>query len=67
MDLFLLQSKIDGLPQLWYVLQGDINFVWPKACVVNNYNDLDRELEKNKTGVSGEASIKHKSHKMLLL
>jgi len=47
MDLFLLQSKIDGLPQLWYVLQGDISFVWPKTCVVNNYNDLNREPEKN--------------------
>lgn len=67
--LFLRQTKIDELPQLWNVLKGEMSLVGPRPDIPGYYDVLKGESRKVlelKPGITSEASIKYQNEEMLL-
>jgi lipopolysaccharide/colanic/teichoic acid biosynthesis glycosyltransferase len=67
--LFLRQTKIDELPQLWNVLKGEMSFVGPRPDISGYYDVLEGESRKVlelKPGITSEASIKYQNEETLL-
>jgi lipopolysaccharide/colanic/teichoic acid biosynthesis glycosyltransferase len=67
--LFLRQTKIDELPQLWNVLKGEMSLVGPRPDVAGYYDVLEGESRKVlelKPGITSEASIKYQNEETLL-
>ena len=68
--LFLRQTKIDELPQLWNVLKGEMSLVGPRPDIPGYYDVLEGENRKVlelKPGITSEASIKYQNEEELLL
>lgn len=66
---FLRRSKLDELPQLINILNGDMSFVGPRPDVPGYYDKLsgsDRRVLQLKPGLTSEASIKYKNEEALL-
>ena len=63
---FIRRTRIDELPQVWNVLQGDMSFVGPRPERPEFYEKLRREVpfyeERNlvSPGITGWAQIKYK-------
>jgi O-antigen biosynthesis protein WbqP len=58
---FLRRSKLDELPQLWNVLNGEMSLVGPRPCLPNQ-EDLIRERQKRgvyaaRPGITGLAQV----------
>jgi lipopolysaccharide/colanic/teichoic acid biosynthesis glycosyltransferase len=67
--LFLRQTKIDELPQLWNVLKGEMSLVGPRPDIQGYYDLLEGESRKVlelKPGITSEASIKYQNEETLL-
>ena len=67
--LFLRQTKIDELPQLWNVLKGEMSLVGPRPDIPGYYDVLEgetRKVLKLKPGITSEASIKYQNEETLL-
>ena len=67
--LFLRQTKIDELPQLWNVLKGEMSLVGPRPDIQGYYDLLEGEYRKVlelKPGITSEASIKYQNEETLL-
>ena len=65
----LRRYKIDELPELWYVLIGDMSFVGPRPDVPGYADQLqgeDREILKLRPGITGPASMKYRNEEELL-
>ena len=68
--IWLRNTKLDELPQLFNVLKGDMSFVGPRPDVPG-YADLlegeDRIILSVRPGITGPATIKYKNEDVLLL
>lgn len=67
--LFLRQTKIDELPQLWNVVKGEMSLVGPRPDISGYYDELEGESRKVlnlKPGITSEASIKYQNEETLL-
>ena len=56
----LRRSRLDELPQLWNILQGDMTFVGPRPplrAYVERRPDLYRRVLKNRPGITGLATL----------
>ncbi len=58
---FLRSTKLDELPQLWNVMQGDMSLVGPRPCLFNQF-EVIVEREKRfvfnvRPGITGLAQI----------
>jgi len=65
----LRQSKIDELPQLLNVIQGDMNLVGPRAedpKYVASYTDRQRQVLSVKPGITSPASVLYRHEERLL-
>jgi O-antigen biosynthesis protein WbqP len=59
--IFLRKSKLDEIPQLWNVLIGEMSFVGPRPCLLNQ-RKLIKERKKRgafkvRPGITGLAQI----------
>ena len=66
---YLRKYKMDELPQLFNVLEGDMSIVGPRPEVrkyVNFYNDRQRETLKVKPGITDMASLVYFDENKLL-
>jgi O-antigen biosynthesis protein WbqP len=58
-ERFLRSTKLDEIPQLWNVLIGDMSFVGPRPCLVNQKKLISerkkRGVFKIKPGITGLA------------
>lgn len=69
LGVFLRNTKIDELPQLWNVVKGEMSFVGPRPDVSGYYDLLEGEARKIlelKPGITSEASVKYKNEEGLL-
>ena len=68
---FLRKSKINELPQIWNVLNGDISIVGPRPMVPNTYRNYPKEHQKilNKVhpGLTGVGSIIFRDEEKFLI
>ena len=67
--LFLRQSKLDELPQLFNILLGQMSFVGPRPDIPGYYDQLQGEARKIlelKPGLTSEASIKYANEDEIL-
>ena len=67
--VFLRNSKIDELPQLFNVFLGDMSFVGPRPDIAGYYDTLegeDRKILELKPGLTSLASIKYANEDELL-
>jgi O-antigen biosynthesis protein WbqP len=59
---FLRQKKLDELPQLWNVLQGDMSLVGPRPCLFNQVELIAKRAALGvydvKPGITGLAQIR---------
>ena len=59
---FLRKTKLDEIPQLWNVLQGEMSLVGPRPCLLNQKKLINerkkRGVFKIKPGITGLAQIK---------
>ena len=65
----LRKYKLDGLPELWNVLIGDMSFVGPRPDVPGYADKLegeDRRMLLLKPGITGPASLKYRNEEELL-
>lgn len=65
----LRKYKLDELPELWYVLVGDMSFVGPRPDVPGYADQLvgdDREVLLLRPGITGPASLKYRNEEELL-
>ncbi len=66
LGLFLRNTRIDEIPQLWCVLKGDMSLVGPRPEREHFINQLRHEVPlylkrlKMKPGLTGWAQVKHK-------
>jgi lipopolysaccharide/colanic/teichoic acid biosynthesis glycosyltransferase len=70
LGLFLRDSKIDELPQLWNIFKGDMSFVGPRPDVAGYYDLLEgeaRRILELKPGLTSTASLKYFDEEDLLL
>jgi len=67
---FLRKSKLDELPQLFNVLNGDMSMVGPRPDVAGYADKLlgkDAVILTVRPGITGPASIKYKDEEKILL
>jgi lipopolysaccharide/colanic/teichoic acid biosynthesis glycosyltransferase len=67
--VFLRNSKIDELPQLFNVFLGDMSFVGPRPDIAGYYDTLEgenRKILQLKPGLTSLASIKYANEDELL-
>jgi len=67
--MFLRQSKIDELPQIFNILLGQMSFVGPRPDIPGYYDKLvgeERKILKLKPGLTSEASLKYANEEELL-
>jgi lipopolysaccharide/colanic/teichoic acid biosynthesis glycosyltransferase len=65
----LRKYKLDELPELWNVLQGDMSLVGPRPDVPGYADQLegeDRRILLLKPGITGPASLKYSNEEELL-
>lgn len=65
----LRKTKLDELPQLWNVLQGDMSFVGPRPDVpeiVNNYTGAMKRILEVRPGITSNASLYLRNEEDLL-
>lgn len=65
----LRKYKLDELPELWNVLNGDMSFVGPRPDVPGYADKLegeDRLILKLRPGITGPASLKYANEEELL-
>ena len=65
----LRKTKLDELPQLWNVLEGDMSFVGPRPDVpeiVNNYNLEMRRILEVRPGITSNATLHLRNEEDLL-
>ena len=59
--IFLRKTKLDEIPQLWNVLIGDMSFVGPRPCLLNQTKLISerkkRGVFKFRPGITGLAQI----------
>lgn len=68
--IFLRNSKIDELPQLWNIFIGNMSFVGPRPDIKGYYDRLvgdDRKILELKPGITSLASIKYYNEEKILL
>ena len=57
----LRRFSLDELPQLWNVVQGEMNFVGPRPALYNQYDLIERRtslgVHKIKPGITGWAQV----------
>lgn len=58
---FLRRFSLDEIPQLWNVVQGEMNFVGPRPALYNQYELIERRtslgIQKIKPGITGWAQV----------
>jgi lipopolysaccharide/colanic/teichoic acid biosynthesis glycosyltransferase len=58
---FLRRTKLDELPQLFNVLIGDMSFVGPRPCLINQKKLISERKKKgvfkSKPGITGLAQV----------
>lgn len=67
---FLRQTRLDEVPQLWNVLNGDMSFVGPRPPLriyVERFPDLYAEVLRSRPGVTGLATLIFHRHEERLL
>jgi hypothetical protein len=61
-SIFLRKTKLDEIPQLWNVLIGEMSFVGPRPCLLNQRRLINerekRGVFKVRPGLTGLAQIK---------
>lgn len=65
----LRKYKLDELPELWYVLKGDMSLVGPRPDVPGYADKLkrnDRMILNLRPGITGPASLKYANEEELL-
>ena len=65
----LRKYKLDELPELWYVLTGEMSFVGPRPDVPGYADQLqgdDRKMLKLRPGITGPATLKYRNEEELL-
>jgi O-antigen biosynthesis protein WbqP len=59
---FLRKTKLDEIPQLWNVLIGEMSFIGPRPCLLNQRRLINerkkRGVFKVRPGITGLAQIK---------
>ena len=66
---FLRRYKLDELPELWNVVNGEMSLVGPRPDVpgyADNLQNNDRLVLKMRPGITGPASIKYANEELLL-
>ena len=66
---FLRKYKIDELPQLWNIINGDMSFVGPRPDIEGYYDKLEgeeRKILELKPGLTSDASLKYFNEERLL-
>lgn len=66
----LRASRLDELPQLWNILNGDISFVGPRPPLreyVERFPELYAQVLKMRPGVTGLATLRFHKHEAHLL
>ena len=61
--------KLDELPELWNVVNGEMSLVGPRPDVpgyADNLQNNDRLVLKMRPGITGPASIKYANEELLL-
>lgn len=69
LGMFLRNSKLDELPQLFNVLNGTMSFVGPRPDIAGYYDQLmgeDRKVLELKPGITSCASLKYRNEELLL-
>ncbi|MGJ8593499.1 MAG: sugar transferase [Aquaticitalea sp.] len=68
--VFLRNTKLDELPQLFNVILGKMSFVGPRPDVIG-FGDLlegeDRIILKVKPGITGPATLKYRNEESILI
>jgi lipopolysaccharide/colanic/teichoic acid biosynthesis glycosyltransferase len=66
---FFRKTKLDELPSLWNVLQGDMSLVGPRPDVPGYADKLegsDRRILELRPGITGPATLKYANEEQLL-
>ncbi len=69
LGMFLRRFKLDELPELWNIMQGDMSFVGPRPDVSGYADKLDgqnKNILKLKPGLTGAATLKYVDEELLL-
>lgn len=66
---WLRKTKINELPQLWNVLNGDMRFVGPRPedpDIVRRYSEEQRRILKFRPGITSPASILYRTEEEII-
>ena len=59
----LRRTKLDELPQLWNILKGEMSFVGPRPCLLNQHEVIEERQKLGifnaRPGLTGLAQINH--------